>query len=61
MRKENEFGGYYYEMTFNQKQLEYLMALIKWDIENIWAGTDDEGMLSTATNILDRIEKELGK
>jgi hypothetical protein len=58
MRKENEFGGMYYQINFTQKDLEYLLALVKWDVETIWHPT--EGIKETAINILDRIEKELG-
>jgi hypothetical protein len=60
MRKENEFGGYYYEMTFNKDQLETIHWALTEHVKDtsIWWG--DEALANTL-NLIDRIEKELGK
>jgi hypothetical protein len=52
MRKENEFGGVYYQMNFSRDDLEDILFAMR----------DREGHFRHVYrgNIIDRIEKELG-
>ena len=56
MRKENEFGGEYYQVNFTHDELESIRheLIMAYDPEKL---DDYDYML---LNIIDRIEKELG-
>jgi len=61
MRKENEFGGMYYQMDFSRKSLEtiYWALTDQVTLTRILLGELAEELVNTL-NIIDRIEKELG-
>jgi hypothetical protein len=52
MRKENEFGGMYYQMDFPRADLETILSAL-YSGGGVSINLDE-------MNIIDRIEKELG-
>ena len=59
MRKENEFGGIYYQMNFPRADLETIHWALTDQVTPTRILLGDEELANTL-NIIDRIERELG-